>query len=176
MAKRKVEDPPTPQPEGDSDDLFGPLEFVPRPISSRNKWPIDPVVMKLKETLPGGKHEGEAVRVPINKMGVLHKIHMALRHSTDHELNAKFRYKLADKNTLIVWAEKLMVAMFVAELFIGCATTRLERPDGATAQCQYTAGFGVLGLITAPFAAIDHKHCIEKLEEQGYVVKKTTPY
>jgi hypothetical protein len=114
--------------------------------------------------------------VPIHKLGVLHKVHMALRYSTKNELKAKFRYKLQDQHTLVVWAEKLMVAMFVAELFMGCATTRLERPDGATAQCQYTAGFGVLGVITAPFAAIDHKHCIENLEEQGYVVKKTTPY
>jgi hypothetical protein len=61
MGKRKDEQ---------SDDMnpFGPLEFVDRPVSSRGRWPIDPIIRMLEEVLPGGKQEGRAVKVPIHKI------------------------------------------------------------------------------------------------------------
>jgi succinate-acetate transporter protein len=73
----------------------------------------------------------------------------------------------------IAWA---LAFVGLAALFAGCVTTKLERSDGAQAQCSFTTGAGVLGLLTVPFVAVDHKHCIEKYEADGYTVKQTRPY
>jgi len=44
--------------------------------------------------------------VPIRNLENVNKIHMALRNGTLTKLDAKFRFKLMDKGTLLCWAEK----------------------------------------------------------------------
>ena len=70
----------------------------------------------------------------------------------------------------------LAVSLCSFGLLSGCATTHLERPDGATASCQIRIGSGLLGLLSAPLVAIDQKYCIKQYEDQGFAVKTTTPY
>jgi hypothetical protein len=120
MAKLKEAKP-------DEDNPFGPLEFVDRPVSSRGRWPIDPIIRMLEEVLPGGKQAGRAVKVPIHKIGDLNKLHMSMRYGAKKNLHAKFRYKLAGKDTLLVWAEKLAVIIFLAALVSGCSSSATYR-------------------------------------------------
>ena len=101
MAKKAVE------PEGP---WAGPLEFVERPISTRNKWPVDEVLKMLAKTL----ENGQAVRLPIAKVSDLAHLQMAIRYGTTKKLGAKLRYKLADQHTLIVWAEKATKVLVAA--------------------------------------------------------------
>ena len=78
------------------------MEIVDRPLSIREKWPLDREVKELLNTMETGK----AVRLRIASQADVHKIHMALRYAINRKAKSHLRYKTVDDHTIIAWAEK----------------------------------------------------------------------
>ncbi|SRR5216683_520128 len=78
------------------------MEIVERPLSIREKWPLDEEIRELLKTVDSGK----AIRLRISSQADVHKIHMALRYAINRKAKKQLHYKMNDDRTITAWAEK----------------------------------------------------------------------